>query len=244
MSCFKQPEGRISVATGGKHLAYLEISIEQLNETVGMWTDKTVQIFSREAKRVIYSLNACNGKLLVAFNQKIQLNKIECIMTVLAYRTEIVQILWNFISRCHLNQQWQSFSRFTSFLPIETPGWLLPFSVFCPVYKHMIMIVDNEEFYEQEKSISLEDIQCLIIILRQVLWEFLWSNSANSSAFQKGPSSSFNKLSLDGVKNKVKFVTSELLSQLQDWNNRWQFTPFSDFNVQEAVDESFFSIVQ
>ncbi|KMZ72374.1 hypothetical protein ZOSMA_166G00750 [Zostera marina] len=41
-----------------------------------MWIDKTVQIFSREAKGVVYSLNACNGKLLVAFNQKIQLNKI------------------------------------------------------------------------------------------------------------------------------------------------------------------------
>ncbi|KMZ57975.1 hypothetical protein ZOSMA_7G00040, partial [Zostera marina] len=76
VSCFKQPEGQISVATGGKHLAYPEISIEKLNKTVGMWTDKTVQIFSREAKGAVYSLNACNGKLLVAFNQKIQLNKI------------------------------------------------------------------------------------------------------------------------------------------------------------------------
>ncbi|KMZ73132.1 hypothetical protein ZOSMA_153G00240 [Zostera marina] len=104
----------------------------------------------------------------------------------------------------------------------------------------MLMIVDNEELYEQEKPISLEDIQYLIIILRQVSWELLWSNSANSSASQKGLSSSFNKLSLDGVKNKVKFVTSELLSRLQDWNNRRQFTPFSDFHFQEAVDEFFF----
>ena len=31
------------------------------------------------------------------------------------------------------------------------------------------MIVDNEEFYEQEKPLSLEDIRCLIIILRQVI---------------------------------------------------------------------------
>jgi len=36
VSCFKQPEGQISVATDGKHLAYPEISIEKLNETVGM----------------------------------------------------------------------------------------------------------------------------------------------------------------------------------------------------------------
>jgi len=30
------------------------------------------------------------------------------------------------------------------------------------------MIVDNEEFYEQEKPLSLKDIRTLIIILRQV----------------------------------------------------------------------------
>jgi len=30
------------------------------------------------------------------------------------------------------------------------------------------MIVDNEEFYEQEKPLSLNDIRTLIIILRQV----------------------------------------------------------------------------
>lgn len=33
----------------------------------------------------------------------------------------------------------------------------------------MLMIVDNEEFYEQEKPLSQEDIRCLIIILRQVI---------------------------------------------------------------------------
>lgn len=30
------------------------------------------------------------------------------------------------------------------------------------------MIVDNEEFYEQEKPLSFKDIRCLIVILRQV----------------------------------------------------------------------------
>ncbi|XLS94049.1 hypothetical protein HN51_070057 [Arachis hypogaea] len=32
---------------------------------------------------------------------------------------------------------------------------------------HMLMIVDNEEFYEQERPLSLKDIRSLIIILRQ-----------------------------------------------------------------------------
>lgn len=33
----------------------------------------------------------------------------------------------------------------------------------------MLMIVDNEEFYEQEKPLSLKDIRYLVIILRQVI---------------------------------------------------------------------------
>lgn len=32
------------------------------------------------------------------------------------------------------------------------------------------MIVDNEEFYEQEKPLSLKDIRSLIILLRQVMF--------------------------------------------------------------------------
>jgi len=34
------------------------------------------------------------------------------------------------------------------------------------------MIVDNEEYYEQEKPLSLKDIRSLIILLRQVM---LWN---------------------------------------------------------------------
>lgn len=34
--------------------------------------------------------------------------------------------------------------------------------------RHMLTIIDNEEFYEQEKPLSLKDIRCLIVILRQV----------------------------------------------------------------------------
>lgn len=33
----------------------------------------------------------------------------------------------------------------------------------------MLTIVDNEEFYEQEKPLSLKDIRYLIVILRQVI---------------------------------------------------------------------------
>lgn len=32
----------------------------------------------------------------------------------------------------------------------------------------MLMLTDNEEFYEHEKPLPLEDIRCLVVILRQV----------------------------------------------------------------------------
>lgn len=61
---------------------------------------------------------------------------LERIMTVLAYRTELVPVLWNFMKRCHENQKWSSLSeRLSYFLSGDAPGWLLPLAVFCPVYK-------------------------------------------------------------------------------------------------------------
>ncbi|MFS7962547.1 hypothetical protein Hanom_Chr08g00727941 [Helianthus anomalus] len=93
---------------------------------------------------------------------------LERIMTVLAYRTELVSVLWNFMKRCHENQNWSCLSAVSPYLPADAFGWLLPLAVFCPVYKHMLMIVDNEEFYEQEKPLSLNDIRLLIVILKQV----------------------------------------------------------------------------
>lgn len=60
---------------------------------------------------------------------------LEQIMTVLAYRTELVPVLWSFIKKCHENQKWSSFSEKLAYLSGDAPGWLLPLAVFCPVYK-------------------------------------------------------------------------------------------------------------
>ncbi|XP_058077263.1 E3 ubiquitin-protein ligase UPL6 isoform X2 [Magnolia sinica] len=168
---------------------------------------------------------------------------LERIMTALAYRTELVPILWKFMKRCHERQQWPSLSEQTAHLSGDAPGWLLPLAVFCPVYKHMLMIVDNEEFYEQEKPLSLKDIRGLIIILKQALWQLLWVIPGKSSTFQKSATnfSDHKRLSIHFIQHKVGIVTSELLTQLQDWNNRRQFTPPSDFHAQEAVDDIFVS---
>ncbi|ESW22961.1 hypothetical protein PHAVU_004G009400 [Phaseolus vulgaris] len=72
-----------------------------------------------------------------------------------------------------------------SYLSGDAPGWLLSLSVFCPAYKHMLMIVDNEEYYEQEIPLSLKDIRSLIILLRQALWQLLWVNHITSANLVK-----------------------------------------------------------
>ncbi|KAL7104754.1 hypothetical protein ACP275_07G002200 [Erythranthe tilingii] len=163
-------------------------------------------------------------------------------MTVLAYRTELVPILWNFIKRCHENEMWSSLSEQSAYLPIGTPGWLLPLSVFCPVYKHMLMIVDNEEFYDQEKPLSLTEIRLLIVILRQVLWQILWLNPIATPDFSKSAngSSAMKRHPVEFLQHRVCMVASELMSQLQDWNNRREFTSPSDFNA-DGANEIFMS---
>ncbi|KAL7178360.1 hypothetical protein ACSBR2_031501 [Camellia fascicularis] len=167
---------------------------------------------------------------------------LERIMTVLAYRTELVPVLWKFMKRCHENQMWSALSGQVSYLPGDAPGWLLPLSVFCPVYKHMLMRVDNEEFYEQEKPLSIKYIKCLVVILRQALWELLWVNPVTPPNLAECAADVFTleRHSLEFIQHRVSVVASDLLSQLQDWNNRRQFTPPSDFHV-DGVNDHFIS---
>ncbi|KAJ6891471.1 E3 ubiquitin-protein ligase UPL6-like isoform X1 [Populus alba x Populus x berolinensis] len=107
---------------------------------------------------------------------------------------------------------------------------------------YMLMLVGNEEFYEQEKPLSLKDVRCLIVILRQALWQLLWVNPtahSNSVKLVKN-TSAYNGNPVESIKQRVSLVASELLSQLQDWNNRRQFAPPSDFHA-DGVDDSFIS---
>ncbi|KAL6608257.1 hypothetical protein ACP70R_041320 [Stipagrostis hirtigluma subsp. patula] len=166
---------------------------------------------------------------------------LERIMTVLAYRTEIVPTLWNFVKRCHDSRRWPHFSKFMSSLPADAPGWLLPVSVFCPIYKHMLKIIDNGEFYEQEKPLSLKDLKSLVLILKQALWQLLWVIPPTSTQKVLPNPSGFKKLSFENVKSRARVGLSELLTQLQDWNNRLPFTSASDFYSQEATSENFVS---
>lgn len=167
---------------------------------------------------------------------------LERIMTILAYRTELVPVLWNFMKRCHQNQKWLSLPAQFSYWLGDAPGWLLPMAVFCPVYKHMLMIVDNEEFYELEKPLSVNDIRCLIVILRQALWQLLWINpmAQSNPARSALNTNSHKRQPVEAIQNRVSTVASELLSQLQDWNNRREFTPPSDFHA-DGVNDYFIS---
>lgn len=183
----------------------------------------------------VASVAAACAFLHVTFN----ILPLERIMTVLAYRTELVPVLWNFMKRCHENQKWSLLSAQSAYLPADSFGWLLPLAVFCPVYKHMLTIVDNEEFYEQEKPLSLKDIRYLIVILRQALWQILWLNPVPPVKFSDS-AFALKRHRVEFLQYRVSIVASELLSQLQDWNNRRQFAPPSDFHA-DGVNDYFIS---
>lgn len=77
------------------------------------------------------AIGTASSFLYAAFNTL----PLERIMTVLAYRTELVVVLWNYMKRCHENHKWSSMPNLLAYLPGDAPGWLLPLVVFCPVYK-------------------------------------------------------------------------------------------------------------
>ncbi|CAL5412978.1 unnamed protein product [Camellia sinensis] len=130
---------------------------------------------------------------------------LERIMTVLAYRTELVPVLWKFMKRCHENQMSSALSGQVSYLPGDAPGWLIPLSVFCP-----------------EKPLSIKDIKCLVVILRQALWELLWVNPVTPPNLAECAADIFTleRHSLEFIQHRVSVVASDLLSRAMIENSR------------------------
>lgn len=175
----------------------------------------------------------------------------------LAYNTQLVSRLWHYMERCQEAQHWPTVklqwkSNSENHLGADTDGWMLPLSIFCPVYSYMLVSIDNEEFYEQQKPLRLDDLRQLVIVLKEALWQLLWVlpskfSSGSSLALQKNtPKSSapHRFFSLQSFQQKVSNVSARLLAELQDWNNRRQFMPPHDFYAREAMEEIFFTQVE
>ncbi|KAI5078375.1 hypothetical protein GOP47_0006046 [Adiantum capillus-veneris] len=175
------------------------------------------------------------------------------VFTSLAYSTRIVSHLWSYIERCHAAHEWpivklQGKNAIEQHPISDVDGMLLPLLVFCPAYSFMLFSIDNEEFYEQQKPLRLEDIKLLVLILKEALWQILWvlpikSATGNASAVVKYETS-HEGFSIKYLKHMVSKSTSRLLQQLQDWNSRRQFMSPQAFNAREAMDEIFFSQVE
>lgn len=107
------------------------ISIVQTNVLLGEVSLPDKSCNGEPSGKEVAAVNTACAFLHVTFN----ILPLERIMTVLAYRTGLVPVLWNFMKRCHENNVWSSLSRQSAYLPEDAPGWLLPLAVFCPVYK-------------------------------------------------------------------------------------------------------------
>lgn len=176
--------------------------------------------------------------------------------TGLAYSTQLIPQLWHYIERCQSTQHWpiaklQWRDNSENHLAAGTDGWMLPLSLFCPVFRFMLISIDNEEFYEQQKPLPLENIRQLVIILKEALWQLLWVLparflSGSAMTLQRhGPASSAPRrlFSMQFFQKKVSNESARLLAELQDWNNRRQFMPPQDFHAREAMEEIFFAQV-
>ncbi|KAL9325697.1 hypothetical protein ACSQ67_006342 [Phaseolus vulgaris] len=75
-----------------------------------------------------------------------------------------------------------------------------------------------------------------------VLWQLLWVNHTTSANSVKSiPISSARKGQfVQAIQQRVSIAVSDLLSQLQDWNNRRQFTSHSNFHA-DGVNDLFIS---
>ncbi|KAM0913419.1 hypothetical protein ACQ4PT_012191 [Festuca glaucescens] len=164
------------------------------------------------------------------------------IMTELVHTTEIVPALWNFIKSCHTNDKWQFFSKYCSQLLPDAPGWLLPLSIFCPMYSHILQFMDIVELKKSERYVSLEDLPSLVFILKEALWELLLTIPLQSSSLQTTCSPLDNKKMLTQVlKSSVMTGLCELLIQLEKWNNMDQFVPPIGFCSTKAISDEFAS---
>ena len=166
---------------------------------------------------------------------------LENVMTGLAYTTELVPTLWQYIKRCHLSQKLPSTEALIAFSVQHGDAlsfdWWLCLSAFCPLYRQMLMITDNEEFYERQKPLSLQDVKELVSILKETLWELLWvipsKISENDENFVLSVSRN-KRIQLQG--ERLSMLVAELLEELQDWNCRREFTSPDDFHARDAIE--------
>eukprot|EP00250_Pteridium_aquilinum_P021803 c25229_g2_i1 orf=816-2942(+) len=171
----------------------------------------------------------------------------------LAYNTQVVSHLWLYMERCHLAGEWpivklQGKNNNEQYPVTDVDGMLVPLAIFCPVYSYMLVSIINEEFYEQQKPLRLEDIKLLVGILKEALWQMLWvlpSKSTTGNAASKVKSQTLHRMfSPLYFRQMVSKGSARLLQQLQDWNIRRQFMPPQAFYAREAMDEIFFSQVE
>ncbi|KAH9545895.1 hypothetical protein CY35_12G070200 [Sphagnum magellanicum] len=170
------------------------------------------------------------------------------VITGLAYTAQLVPHLWPYMKQCHKFNSWPAMelvgrSTTETQLSGESLGWMLPLSVFCPVYRVLLLSIDNEEFYELQRPIPLDDIVLLVTIVKEALWQLLWvlSSKGPTGPVQKHvttPPRIFSSLSF---RQRISSVASRVLAELHDRNSRRQFTAPHLFHARETVDENFFA---
>eukprot|EP00899_Mesostigma_viride_P019367 jgi/Mesvir1/27431/Mv07221-RA.2 len=99
-----------------------------------------------------------------------------------------------------------------------------PLVLFCSVYSHLLVTVDDDEFSGRGHCLSMADVTQLVGILKDVLWNLVWVQEARPGektsvgASSPPPSANIHKI-------------SRLLSELHSRNSHHPFTSAASFHA-------------
>lgn len=188
------------------------------------------------------------------------------LLSGLAYGADLVPRLWAYIRKCHLANAWPPLQLGPSAGQLspdagEPLNWMLPLVVFCPVYSFALETMDNEEFYDQQRLLKLEDLSHLVVVLREAVWQLLWVDKARPNpgqglwapaallpaardrGGQEAQQAPFRStlLAPSEIRRSIAKAAAHLLAQLYERNSARQFVEPDTFHARSSVEESFFA---
>ncbi|KAL6068639.1 HECT-type E3 ubiquitin transferase [Balamuthia mandrillaris] len=95
-------------------------------------------------------------------------------------------------------------------------------SLFCACYNHLLVTMDDEEFFERETHFRLTEVTEMVGMLKRIVFRMYWSKGGEDPALLKVYQDSFLRKSITAV-----------LRQLYDRNSRRRFCMDEHWNVEE-----------
>uniref|UniRef100_F7A8M5 HECT-type E3 ubiquitin transferase n=1 Tax=Ciona intestinalis TaxID=7719 RepID=F7A8M5_CIOIN len=145
-------------------------------------------------------------KSLLVFTKQLHLE----MLTGLTFMEEVLCRLWRFICELGPTGGLQLFLSALSYHPDQAEPYFAVFTLFCDMTSHILSILDDVEFYEQQVLFHLEELVTISSFLCQFVFKVIWGNLLKDSSSSVYP---------------VYESAHTLLMVLYDRDARRSFTP-------------------